>query len=97
MSTVPIRLDFTRDFCARHREPLRAEWPRGAATAMVLLFEAFTADPRVAKMAPLTEDGLANADTLPELIAECSPLCCFVGDDVMDRIMAAALQPEEIE
>jgi hypothetical protein len=85
-----VQLDFTRDFCNRHREPLRERWPAGAGIAIVLLFDAFVSDPRVIAMAPM-KDGVADADAIPRLVAECSPLCCFVGDAIMAEIMAEAL------
>jgi hypothetical protein len=85
-----VQLDFSRDFCDRHREPLRERWPAGAGIAIVLLFDAFASDPRTIAMAPM-KDGVADADALPRLVAECSPLCCFVGDEIMNEIMVEAL------
>lgn len=86
-----VRLDFARDFCDRHREPLRAGWPRGAAEALFMLFDAFTEDPGVQAMSPRAEDGLANPAALPNLVAECRPLCCYLGDGIVAEIMAEAL------
>lgn len=85
-----VLLDFNRDWCPRHMEPLRETWstdPSRSAAAMLKLFEAFAVDERVQKMAPLAADGYRDAAALPRLVAECSPLCCFLGDEVMDQIM----------
>lgn len=85
------QLDFSRDICARHREPLRAEWPRGAVRLMVALFQAFATDPRIIAAAPKDAEGQADAEAIPRLILEFGPLCCFVGDEAMERLIAEAL------
>lgn len=77
-----VALEFSTAWCPRHLEPYRAEWPKGAAVAMLRLFEAFTADERAQRMAG------GDAMRLAAVVAECSPLCCFVGDAVVARIHA---------
>lgn len=57
---------------------------------MVLLFDAFVLDQRVIDMAPEAETGGANAQALPNIILECAPLCCFVGDETMAQIYKEA-------
>jgi hypothetical protein len=86
-------LDFKRDWCARHLEPYRGERPKGAPIAMVLLFDAFAQDERVHRMAgfdPEVEGSVADSTRLPALVAECSPLCCFLGDEIVEEIRVEA-------
>ena len=90
---MKILLDVTRDLCDRHREPLRERWPEGAESAMLLLFDAFCQDERTIAMAPKCEHGDANPEALPNLILECSPICCYLGDVVTAEIMAESLLP----
>lgn len=75
-----IALDFSTHWCPRHLEPFRAGWPAKAGLAMVMLFEAFTADERVGKLTG------GDAMRLAAVALEWSPLCCFVGDDALAPI-----------
>jgi hypothetical protein len=77
-----IALDFSTHWCPRHLAPYRATWPRGAAVAMVRLFESFTADPRVEEMTG------GDVMRLAAVVLECSPLCCFVTPKDLDAIYA---------
>lgn len=88
-----IQLDFTKDFCARHLEPFREEWPKGAAYVMMMTFDRFMADERVRAMAPKGPDGLAEGDddTILMLMGELRPLCCFIPEEEMQEIIAEAL------
>jgi hypothetical protein len=67
-------------WCARHLEPYRAQWPKGAAPAMLKLFEAAAAMPAVAAAAG------GDANQLTEALQRFAPLCCFVLPGTMDRI-----------
>ena len=73
-------LDFATTWCPRHLSPFRAEWPDGAGVAMVKLFQAFAADERAQAMAG------CDAMRLAAVVHECEPLCCFVGDEVLEPI-----------
>lgn len=77
-----VALAFETTWCPRHLEPYREGWPSGAGVAMVLLFKAFTEDARAQEMAG------GDAMRLSAIAAECSPLCCFVGDDALEPIYA---------
>lgn len=76
-----VTLDWSL-WCARHLEPYRAQWPKGAAIAMMRLFDAAVAMPAVA-------DAAGNdVARLTEALRRFAPVCCFVGKDAMDRIYA---------
>jgi hypothetical protein len=89
-----VVLRFDRDWCGDHLEPFRHEWPKGSAVAMLLLFRAFCADDRVQRMAGAKPDlGIAaDAKVLPTLVAECSPLCCFLPEPVTREVIRTALE-----
>lgn len=98
MSDQPqVTLDFERDWCDRHLEPFRAHWPAGASLALIGLFEAFVADPRTAAMCPHDAEGKADANALQPLVLECSPLCCYIGEDAMRDVYAKAAAAAGIE
>lgn len=75
-----VGLDFRTTWCPRHLEPYKARWPQGAATAMVMLFQEFAEDARVQEL------GAGDAMKLPALVAEHSPLCCYVDEKALQRI-----------
>ena len=85
-----VRLDWSL-WCARHLEPYRARWPRGAPLAMARLFEAACAMPAVIAWCGGGGDQLADAGKLTEALQRFRPLCCLVGKDAMDRIYAETL------
>ena len=72
-------------WCPRHLEPFRPKWPEGAAIAMVELFKAAAADERVIDAAG------GDADNLNGVLRVIAPVCCYLGDDIMAGITAAAL------
>lgn len=89
-----INLDFSTAFCARHLEPFRAEWPKGAALAMVGLVSAALSDPRIHAMAVTLPDGKKDASQLDALISEHTPLCCFIAEDLIAEITMLSLRGE---
>jgi len=91
--TLQINLDFNTNWCARHLEPFRENWPHGVATAMMLLLHLFVRDERTLKMAGYApeSDKNANPEHLQALVIECSPLCCFIGDEKMEQVASEAL------
>lgn len=82
-----VELDWRRDWCPRHLEPLRESWPSGAALAMVELFERVTRHPRI-----LTATQ-GDAHRLEPVISEFGPLCCLIGDEAMAEVYAKAGVP----
>lgn len=86
-----VSLDVTKIFCRRHLEPLRDLWPVGVGSAAALIFDAFAADARVLEMAPKDADGLAQVGSMGALVSECSPLCCFLGEEIAGEVVREAL------
>jgi hypothetical protein len=73
-------------WCSRHLVPLKEAWPKGAGLAMLGLFNAFAADPRIVTAAH------GKVGELPLVINAYKPLCCFVGDEVMAEVTRLALE-----
>jgi len=82
---IGVALDWKVHFCARHLEPFRARWPRGAAIIGVTLFQEASARPEISERC-------RSIDGLDAVLREFSPLCCLVGDETMARLTAAALK-----
>jgi hypothetical protein len=83
----PFFMDPTKHWCPMHLEPYRARWPEGAALAMVKLFQAFSAAPKVHEWY-LPRFGLPPypPEALHQAMDELAPLCCVVGDEVLGVI-----------
>jgi hypothetical protein len=77
-----IALDFATHWCPRHLRPYKAGWPSGAPAAMLMLFQAFAEDERAQAMAG------GDSMKIAAVALECSPLCCFVGDEKLAAIYA---------
>jgi hypothetical protein len=90
---IQLNLDFSTNWCSRHLEPFHEKWPHGAPTAMMLILDAFVNDERTLKMGGYNPDTgqEAKPEHLNALIIECSPLCCFIGDELMREITEQAL------
>lgn len=86
-----ITLSWTAVFCARHSEPFRAEWPKGAGLAQLGIFNAATRDERITEACGIGPDGKADGMQLNRVLAEFGPLCCFLGDVVTGEVTALAL------
>lgn len=84
---MTVNLEWNVHWCARHLEPFRSRWPAGAATAMLLLFNASVAREEIVRHAG------GRADSLDAVLREFSPLCCFLGDAVMQDLTTKALDP----
>jgi hypothetical protein len=82
-----IELDWQVMWCPRHLEPYRPAWPAGAATAVTKLFQAAAAMPVIA------DDAHGDVAQLPAALGTVAPVCCFVGQQVLDEIYAATLPP----
>lgn len=81
-----VTLDFQKAWCADHLLPFKKNWPAGSAMAMVMLFQAFAADERTIEMAG------GDANRLDALVLECSPLCCFISPEALDKIYSETAQ-----
>jgi hypothetical protein len=71
-------------WCSKHLEPLRAEWPKGAAMAMMGLFNAAVNNERIIKTAD------ADARNLTSALILHAPICCLVGDENMHLVIGYA-------
>lgn len=79
-------LDLTWDvmWCRRHLEPYRAEWPTGAAIAMIMLFT------EAMKMPAIRDAAGGDVAKLPAALERFKPVCCFVDHQVIADIYAAS-------
>lgn len=79
-------------FCARHLEPFRKDYPKGYGLLCVRLIEFILADKRFTDLIPKDpETGLGRLEYASETLVQVSPLCCFMGDTVMEILVAMCL------
>jgi hypothetical protein len=78
-------------WCQRHLEPFRAEWPKGYITAAVMLVTRVLQRDDIARAAGYNPDTGQSAEVtqLKGVLVEYAPLCCLVGEEVMQKIYAA--------
>lgn len=83
----------TNLFCPRHLEPLRAEWPRGYAGLMMVLFQHAVRDPEILRSCGWKPEvpNSADIDRLPAALREFGPMCCRLAEGEMERWTAMAL------
>lgn len=81
---VSIELEWRRDWCARHLEPFRVAWPKGAVTAMTEVFQRSSRHPSILSATA------GDATKLAPVLIEFGPLCCLLGDEEMAEVYAAA-------
>lgn len=86
-----IELEWRVMWCGEHLEPFRAEWPKGAALAMMNLFAASAADERIVAAAE------GNADRLAPVLREFGPMCCFLPAEVTEAVVRASLDGRKWE
>lgn len=79
-----VTLDWDVMWCARHLEPFRAEWPKGAGVAMLSLAGRAMAMPAVIDAAG------ADAEQLNVALRRFAPICCFVSADDLAAVYAEA-------
>ncbi|MCC6192076.1 MAG: hypothetical protein IT318_23855 [Anaerolineales bacterium] len=75
-------------WCDRHLRPLKAEWPRGAALAMLGLFNAAMASDDIMRRAG------GKIVNVPLVLNSIKPVCCFLGDAVAAEVIRLALAGE---
>lgn len=87
-----VTLDWSL-WCARHLEPYRAQWPKGASLAMLRLFDAAVRMPAVIDACGHPPGDPDHADTanLTVALERFKPVCCFVGKEAMTQIYAETL------
>jgi hypothetical protein len=79
-----IELRWERDWCERHLEPFRPQWPKGAARAALHLFDLACRNDKILTVTA------GDPMRLEAAFAEFGPLCCLVGEDEMADVYAAA-------
>ena len=79
-----VVLDWTL-WCARHLEPFRKDWPKGASIAMMALFDA------AVKMPAIQAHASHDANKLTQALRRFAPLCCFVSPEILNEIYRKAL------
>lgn len=77
-------------WCDKHLGPLRAEWPAGAGAAMVGLFNAAVRDERVIRRCGGGATVKGDTALLNRALAELSPVCCLLGDEIMHMVIGYA-------
>ncbi len=70
-------------WCGRHLEPYRAQWPLGAPSAMIMLFQAAAEMPAV-----VVDAAHGNTDELEAALNRFKPICCFIPKAKLDEIYA---------
>jgi hypothetical protein len=76
-------------WCNRHLAPYRAQWPAGAAVAMMRLFDAAVRMPAIVDAAKdKPSDKQADVANLNYALHRFAPLCCFVSSTTMLAIYA---------
>ena len=80
-------------FCNRHLEPFRLHWPSGFGQCCLLVMKHCIEDDRISNQFSKCTDGKAELDEkkLNHLLEFNSPLCCFLGDDLMQKIIFESL------
>lgn len=79
-----VLLEWDVMWCDRHLEPFRAEWPKGAAVAMLELAR------RALNMPAIIDAAGADAGNLGASLARFSPVCCFLTADDLAAVYAAS-------
>jgi hypothetical protein len=77
-------------WCASHLEPLREHWPAGAAAAMMGLFNAAVRDARIIRRCGGGVTVKGDVRLLNQALAELSPVCCLLGDEIMHMVIGYA-------
>lgn len=86
-----IMLDFKRDWCAKHLEPFRENWPEGAAIVMVLMATCALSHPNCHRYTN------GDATKINAYLAEFSPICCRLPGRLIKRVTGIALRGEDVK
>lgn len=89
--TPAVMLDFRKVWCEEHARPLKPTYPKYAAQATIGLMNAFMASDELDSRMPRNEDGLKIVGALDSIVADCSPLCCLLGESIVEKVIDAAL------
>lgn len=81
-------------FCDKHLESFREKWPSGYGILVTEVLSHVLNDIRFASRFSENKEGkkIFDAKLVTKLLVEFSPLCCFLGDDLMGSITAKALR-----
>lgn len=83
---VTVRPDH---FCHLHMGFLKAEWPAGYATFALYTWQAFVEDERVCAVTG------GKVENLQARLGEFAPICCYLGDTIMEPIITRAKETIE--
>lgn len=83
---VPVQLSWSL-WCPRHLAPYRAQWPKGAAEAMMRLFQA------AVKMPAVGDAAGHDANRLTVALQRFAPLCCFIPHEELLAIYEETVPP----
>lgn len=81
VTTLP---GFDVTFCPDHLEPLRAQWPKGAAQAQLGILNAFLADDRAFMACG------GAVERIPDAMREIKPVCCWLAEGEAENVIACA-------
>ena len=84
-------------WCERHWKPYKDEEANGIVSTMMVM-EKFTTHPDAMIFCGYDGgDNLADTDKLNEALVHFAPVCCMLGDEVMDQILEEAKKAPPFE
>lgn len=89
--------DSSHQWCRKHWDQVRAGMPAtNGLLAALLLNQRALADERFMREAGWNPEtgALADADRINEVLEKFSPICCFMGDGVIEEVIAEATNPK---
>lgn len=93
---IPVTLSFTTHWCGAHLAPYRERWPHGAGRAIMLLFEKSIEHKDIQAACGAVDGHQADTNLLERVLREFSPLCCLLGDEVVQEIYAQTLHGDPV-
>lgn len=80
-------------FCRKHLEPFRKDYPKGAPALVMLVFQKVLDSPDLEELLPRDEVGklVVQPEIVNRFLLEHCPLCCYLGDGLMEDITIVAL------
>lgn len=73
-------------YCDKHLLPLKDKWPKGAAAALLGLFNAAVENEEVIKRSG------AKVENLPLVFNSIKPVCCFLPEGKAEEVVRLALE-----